>query len=217
MATQTLTAERLYGNGLQCKFCQSLLAPHKVSEKPVAASDHFVAWPSVGALVPGHVLVIPRRHMLNLQGLISEENEEFPRLVGALRAALSTRYGPIAAFEHGPVHEGSPVGCSVDHAHLHLLPWAGSLVALAQRSYPELEWHPMPDLTSALQFASTSYLAVEDAHGSAAVATGPTIPSQALRRAICKALGRSGEWDWKTHPQEANVLQTISELSLTPS
>jgi ATP adenylyltransferase len=182
-----------------CSFCSALSddSAH-MTEVPVLADDQFVAWVSHGALVEGHLLVIPRRHVLNLQQLDDFEKQSLPRFLGSVKALLTRHYGPICSFEHGPVRPGSPAGCSIDHAHLHLLPWRGSLVNAAESSYPSFSWRRTSDLSEALAFHSVCpYLFVQDDDGRASLAIDPKIPSQALRQTIAAAPGRREEWDWK--------------------
>ncbi len=197
-----------------CPFCGALDEDRADSiEYPVAADDQFIAWVSRGALAEGHLLVIPRRHILNLQQLNDVEKRSLPRFLGPLKALLTQHYGLICAFEHGPVRAGSPAGCSIDHAHLHLLPWRGSLVAVAERGYPSFPWRRISGIGEALDsYSVCPYLFVQDDDGTSSLAIDPAIPSQALRRTIAFATGRGEEWDWKAHPNTTTVLRTIDRL-----
>jgi diadenosine tetraphosphate (Ap4A) HIT family hydrolase len=182
-------------------------------ETPVAEDERFVAWVSYGALVEGHLLVVPRRHTLSLSQLDPDEMEALHAFVSSVQAVLSDHYGPTCAFEHGPVEEGTQVGCTVDHAHLHLMPWSSSLVEAAIEDFPELPWRATSSLAAGLhEAADEAYLLVRDADGRTAIATSSEIPSQALRRTIAARLGKREEWDWKKNPRRNTVRRTLSRL-----
>jgi len=61
----------------QCRMCANLNAPtlHRIWDRPLLGSDHFVAIPSLGSLVRGWLLVVPRCHYLNLAKLPNEEGD----------------------------------------------------------------------------------------------------------------------------------------------
>ena len=197
-----------------CSFCSALAGLR--DEPAVLEDEQFVAWISRGALVEGHLLVLPRRHVLSLRELEPSEVAPLLRFVTAVEDLLGQVYGPVASFEHGPVVPGSPVGCSTDHGHLHLIPWPTSLVEVAEQELPALTWRGVGGLSEALANESDSpYLFVRDGDGTSSIASGPDIPSQAIRRALATALGRREEWDWKAHPQPATVRQTMKRLRPT--
>jgi diadenosine tetraphosphate (Ap4A) HIT family hydrolase len=199
-----------------CSFCAALAGLR--DEPAVVENEQFVAWISRGALVEGHLLVLPKRHVLSLRELEPAEVAPLLRFVTAVEEVLGQVYGSVALFEHGPAVPGSPVGCSTDHAHLHMVPWPRSLVELAEDELPGLTWRRVDGLSEALASESDSpYLFVRDADGTSSIASGPDIPSQAIRRAIATALGRREEWDWKAHPQPAIVRQTTKSLAPPPT
>jgi ATP adenylyltransferase len=197
-----------------CAFCARIAGAHEPSLLP---DPDFVTWASVGALVDGHVLIIPRAHELNAAAAALDPASRLAAYVDAVAGALERSYGPTCLFEHGPVSPGTAPGCSIDHAHLHLVPWSGSLVSLAMAAHPELSWREYSSgLASGLPPApDTSYLLVQDSDGRGAVGSGDTIPSQALRKIIARELGRPKEWDWKTHPQVERQTSTIRTLTAT--
>ncbi|MCW3047073.1 MAG: hypothetical protein JWO74_1357 [Solirubrobacterales bacterium] len=197
-----------------CAFCERIARAIEPSLLPDPA---FVTWASVGALVDGHVLVIPRAHELNAAAGAPDPASRLAPYVDAVTGMLERNYGPTCLFEHGPVSPGTAPGCSIDHAHLHLVPWSGSLVVLAMAAHPELLWREYSGgLVNGLPPApDTSYLLVQDSDGRGAVGSGDTIPSQALRRVIARELGRTEEWDWKTHAQLETQMSTIRTLTAT--
>jgi diadenosine tetraphosphate (Ap4A) HIT family hydrolase len=184
----------------------------------IVESRDFVAVPSVGALVPGWLLAIPKRHALNLAVLPRDEAASFAAQLGALKARCTELFGPITTFEHGPAQRNSAVGCSIDHAHMHLVPTASvDLPQAARRHLPHLDWAPCVGLEAAIDAscAGTPYLYIEPPIGLSWLAKGEDIPSQALRRVLAAELGRSQEYDWKAFPQLQHVQETLDRLRST--
>jgi ATP adenylyltransferase len=196
-----------------CPFCVGQCSDGHWRERPVLESDLFVAWVSKGALVEGHLLVIPKAHVLNLRAMSPQMRSELPAFLASVAIQVEASYGPVCMFEHGPTRHGSTAGCSIDHAHMHVLPWAQSLIEAAQTDYRQFEWRPVTSLEGVLDEPATDpYLFVRDGDGEMALASHPDIPSQALRRTIAAGLGREEEWDWKTHPRSGTVQRTVRRL-----
>ncbi len=105
-----------------CVFCAIVAgaAPAEI----VYADDLTVAFLDIAPLAPGHVLVIPRRHVANLWDLPDE-------LAGPLMATTVRMAGAVnAAFHPGGLNlfhsTGADAGQSVFHVHLHVVPrWRG--------------------------------------------------------------------------------------------
>ena len=175
----------------------------------VASNDHFVAVPSLGSLLPGWMLLIPRRPMPTLSLMNTEERTA----LAALRVDLSIRlsaYGKTEyAFEHGGV-SGSIVSCGVDQAHLHVVPLSFDLLHAAPRH--DLGWRTsvsIYDLTEA-ETGGREYLFVERA-GVSLIGFPETPVSQWFRRLIAQECGVE-EWDYKRNPNLAQLAATAADL-----
>jgi diadenosine tetraphosphate (Ap4A) HIT family hydrolase len=110
-----------------CRFCRIIKGDyvHKDIDQPFAANDSFVAIASIGALIQGWTLVIPKGHQLSMRNCYNRR--DFSIFVRALLPRLYRGYGNLAAFEHGSNREGSITSCGTDHAHLHIVPMRESL------------------------------------------------------------------------------------------
>src|SRR4051794_15575331 len=98
-------------------------------QRPVLLeSRSFAVMPSVGPLVPGHVLICPRRHARSFAVLTAAETAEAALMLRTVeRRLLDVFGGPVQFFEHGSAPVGTAVACSVEHAHVHALPAAPDL------------------------------------------------------------------------------------------
>lgn len=71
-------------------------------------------------VTPGHLLLIPRRHVADWFDTTAEERGDILALADAARAWLIREYSPDG-FNLG-VNAGEAAGQTVFHVHLHLIP-----------------------------------------------------------------------------------------------
>jgi diadenosine tetraphosphate (Ap4A) HIT family hydrolase len=197
-----------------CALCNGL-DPKKqrhVWNEPLVETQNFVVIPSLGALVEGWVLIVPKRHAIAVGALASPLLVELHDLKTNVAAALGEHYqSPVCAFEHGPSHAGCTLGCGVDHAHLHLVPVAFSMRAAVEPYMPhQKQWRPatVEDCRAAFR-SGVGYLYFEQPIGSGHIATDVNFGSQLFRRAIGTKIGLADQFNWRDYPQIANVETTI--------
>ena len=97
----------------QCIFC----TPER---EIVAQNDGAIAVFDGFPVSPGHVLILPRRHVVTIWDLDSTEYDQCFRLVRELQAILASQFSPDG-FNVG-VNCGEAAGQSVWHAHIHVIP-----------------------------------------------------------------------------------------------
>jgi diadenosine tetraphosphate (Ap4A) HIT family hydrolase len=95
-----------------CPFCAEDDAIIK-SELAYARFDKF-------PVNPGHVLVIPRRHVSSFFETTQAERQEMLNLVDEMKALLDRQYAPDG-YNIG-VNVGETSGQTVMHVHVHLIP-----------------------------------------------------------------------------------------------
>jgi diadenosine tetraphosphate (Ap4A) HIT family hydrolase len=98
---------------MDCIFChlnRSILAETKLS---LAFLDGF-------PVSKGHTLVIPKRHVVSLWEMTTEEYTDAFALVRQVKDLLQEQFNP-QGFNVG-VNCGQPAGQTVFHAHIHLIP-----------------------------------------------------------------------------------------------
>jgi ATP adenylyltransferase len=200
-----------------CRFCEMLIegAADSATWTVVAETERFVAVPSIGALVPGWLLVIPKRHVLNLGALAPVDIEILESDLTAIGAWWSETFGPLTMFEHGPKEPSSNVGCGVDHAHMHLVPLdAFDLLAAAKQHLPALRWREINSLQAVNhgKDADEPYLYLRTPDGRSFLSHAPHIPSQALRRVLAIEQNRAEQYDWKAFPRLEVVRDTLARV-----
>lgn len=124
---------------MDCPFC--------TDEACLFGNDlAYVKW-DLYPVSPGHVLIIPRRHITSWFDLTPEEHAAVSELIGLARRHLDATYSP-AGYNIG-VNCGEAAGQTVMHAHLHLIPrYVGDVpnprggiraVIRAKQDYPHIE------------------------------------------------------------------------------
>jgi len=164
--------------------------------------------PTRGALVSEWLLIVPRKPCLSIAELSAPDRARLIAISDTLSARVSTLVGSSVTFEHGPGRRGSVVGCGVDQAHLHVVGGRAEMFDRLIEAVDDEAWsvadHADPWRSIAV---GADYLMVRD-HERAVRALTDGTTSQRLRRAIALMLGREKEWDYRSHPHEANARRT---------
>ena len=201
-----------------CKFCEkyggstneSQIADHIVFE-----SENFVVVPSIGSIIPGWLLIVPRKHFLSVGSFHEEMFHEFLEIRTVAVEALTECFGSVFSFEHGAVRERESIGCGVDHAHMHLVAADLDLVAsVKEMSKSLLEWRPVSGIASAGRYVVNQlpYVFIQPPSGEAWIGSAQIVESQLVRKAIATHAGQAGSWDWKKHPFQHNAKETVVKL-----
>lgn len=178
-------------------------------------TDHFAVVPTVGALVEGWLLIVTKQPYLCMGAVGEELLYELSSLKDHVSSVLRQCYGEVAVFEHGPSKPRQGVGCGVDHAHLHVLPVAYSLIERVPAiTDTVLDWQIVENVRTVRKFsdADIPYLYVEQSIGKARIAAAWDPPSQLFRRVVADAIGLPKEFDWRNNPMESNVVSTVETL-----
>ena len=97
-------------------------------------------------IVPGHVLVIPKRVAPRLSDLTPSEHADLWSSVQTVQSMLERHYHKSGGEEGGfnvAVQDGRVAGQSVPHVHVHILPRVGGNFERNDDVYDELEgWAP---------------------------------------------------------------------------
>jgi len=182
-------------------------------DRPIAESQSFLAVPSLGALVPGWLLLVPKGDARCLAHLTPSEADELKSFASHMTAKLGSIYGPVVQFEHGATTSGSATGCGVDQAHLHLVPIAHEAFKASVEEEGrklDLRW-ASGDLPTG-STAELDYLWYSvDSEARVSHLSNPV--SQFFRRCVARALGVPELWNYREHPQHAMVKATIENLA----
>jgi ATP adenylyltransferase len=188
-------------------------------DTPIFESRNFVAIPTVGALVEGWLLIIPRTPILSFAQLSTPLFSELESFLKDAVLEIQSVYGSVSVFEHGPSCAASVVGCGVVYAHLHLVPVDCDLLAGAKKIAPQILWRRAATIKDICQYAKidSGYWFVQQTYGidECYIGTCPheKLVSQLFRKVIANHIGRPHDFDWKQHSGEAAIAATVEKLT----
>lgn len=201
-----------------CRLCFDLLfqSPVKAWNEPLFESPNFVVLPSVGALVEGWLLLVPKKHFICMGALPDSVATEVQEMKHIMCSALQQIYGQVCLFEHGPSRANLSVGCGVDHAHLHVVPVEFDLASVVIPFFPkDVLWSEAGLEDCRAAFARREdYLYLEQPIGAGHIATHQGFGSQLFRRAIAARIGALNQFNWREYPQLPNVSATIDKVRM---
>lgn len=211
---------------MACAFCGEISNPHDnqyyhalgrkigVVSRVLMETDNWYAIPSLGCLATGYVLLVCKRHFQSLANLNEALYGEMLDFKRAVEAVLWDRLGlPCLAFEHGVTAPGHAGANSVDHVHLHMVP------------FPHAIWREMAPNSKLEGFCAetgyeslfakwkdglpNTYLLFQDADGALYYKPDAAgMPSQLFRKCLAPYFG-TDDWDWRLNYFQANFIKTL--------
>jgi histidine triad (HIT) family protein len=103
-----------------CLFCG--IVAGDVSADIVRTDEHTVAFRDISPQAPVHVLVVPRRHIVNASEVTPDDGAEVAALLAAAKAVADAE--GIGGADRGyrlVFNVGPDALNSVDHLHVHVL------------------------------------------------------------------------------------------------
>ncbi len=173
-------------------------------------SKDFIVFPSVGTLVPGHVLVVPKRHTTAMAYLDKREVSNLKTIIQFLSNILGKIYDKnIICMEHGAVKLTHSTGICVDHAHIHLLP---TNLPIIKQIHFKMNKIGLQELRN-LQKMCNEYILVSQGIENLFFSVVDRIPSQFLRKIFFDAEKLSGDWNWREDQRINLMQQTINDIN----
>lgn len=132
----------------ECRFCsiQKGNKNFEVIDTPIIENDYYYLLSSIGALVEGWTLVIPKEHDYSMKKHYT--NLHFYSFIDNCIRVIKKAYGvnKVIVFEHGANRFGSMTACGTNHSHIHIIPLNDSLlnefsetVSVARMNFNQVE------------------------------------------------------------------------------
>lgn len=103
-----------------CILCLIRDGSPDVVNLTVHESKLFIVSINLYPFNPGHLMIFPRRHTVDLRDFTAAENYELSLVVNRTLSVLDRSYNP-AGYNIG-YNMGSAAGASIDHIHMHIIP-----------------------------------------------------------------------------------------------
>ena len=103
---------------MSCIFCR--IAAGEIPANKVLENDHVVAFHDLNPHAPVHVLVIPKRHVVNVGSAEAGDVEVLGQVLLACRQ-VAEQTGVAQSGFRVVLNTNADAGQSVDHLHAHVL------------------------------------------------------------------------------------------------
>ena len=103
-----------------CILCLVAAGSEQVARLVVRESESFLVSLNLYPYNPGHLLVFPRRHVVDIRELAGSERSALGELTDLCLAVLDECMRP-SAYNIG-YNMGLAAGASIDHLHMHIIP-----------------------------------------------------------------------------------------------
>jgi len=123
---------------MDCPFCTN----KEVKERTIIENDLAFAFPTNTPIVPGHILVCPKRHVQYYEDTTPEEKAAIEELREKLKKALKNALN--AQGFNWAWNEEKIGGQSVPHFHLHIVPRKEGDQGVYQYEPREFLYRPKP-------------------------------------------------------------------------
>ena len=201
----------------ECRFCNIInnnIDTYGVVDRPFLSNKDFFSLVSIGAFIFGWTLIIPKEHVYNLSQYYG--NEEFRKYLHRHIELLRNRLQwnkKIILFEHGANSCNSLTACGTCHAHLHTVPFNGSIL---ESIIKDKTWHLVECAKVAefvqekeyLLYCETSNLQ-ENTEVYIHIIEKPE--SQYFRRILAEEIGLEGEYNYNL---DARLEQSVEIMKL---
>lgn len=198
---------------------ESCLRP--IYDQAVLENSEWVVVPTLGSIVPKWLLVVPRKHFINFSAGYRQTSCDPHEIIDLLADRWNVHVDRMTWFEHGAAASGSPVGCGVEHAHIHVLvdpPFSYDALVNRVRELADLNWHEGSARTVYSHLnPKQSYLVVANGDRAIMSTDVESAGSQFFRRAIAHLVGRPDEWNYRQHFHLENIRQTLDMFGKQPA
>jgi diadenosine tetraphosphate (Ap4A) HIT family hydrolase len=165
-------------------------------------TERFVVLPSLGPLMPGHVMVVSKVHCHNLASMGEAGIREYESLAADLRIGPLLRGSDPLEAEHGSTGDDKAGACVI-HTHVHWLPGMGRFLAeLKRRLSPRAEVNILE-----LGGKDGPYIFAR-AGEMQGIFQAERLPSQTIRRILCDLIERD-DIDWRQALRPDWVEETV--------
>ncbi|MFH0951015.1 MAG: HIT family protein [bacterium] len=103
---------------MECIFCK--IIKNEIPSQLVYEDDYTMAFLDIAPVLPGHVLVVPKKHVTTLGAMddviLCHTMNTVQKIAEAMKEALGAKGYNIT------INNGEAAGQLIDHFHLHVIP-----------------------------------------------------------------------------------------------
>ncbi len=185
-----------------------------IKSRIIAETPNWYAVPSIGCFTVGYVLLICKQHYQSLANVNIQLYKEMLELKHMIEEKLLVKLGiPCLAFEHGSTIWGCTAANSVEHVHLHIVPFPRSIWNDMCQEYILDDFTYISDYIKLFREWQTdfpkTYLLFQDTDKRIYYKSDVEgMPSQFFRRCLSPYFNIS-LWNWRQEYGINNIVETL--------
>lgn len=109
---------RLRMSETDCIFCQ--IVAGDLNAEVVHDEEEVLAFRDINGRAPMHVLVIPKRHVANLEG-IGDLSDVVAKRLFEVASLVAEKHGVVESGYAVRINNGDDAGQAIPHLHLHVI------------------------------------------------------------------------------------------------
>lgn len=203
---------------MKCRFCdivENHIHEYGIVDTPFLENDIFFSLVSIGTFIRGWTLLVSKEHIFNLHSFYSDKNFYYylSKHIDMVRQKVHWTKRVIV-FEHGANRCDSLVACDTSHAHLHIVPWDGSILndIMSERVWQCIKWRDVSELVQNQEYwlYCENPEAGDEAYAYIHIIDRPE--SQYFRRVLAEKIGLVGEYSYKKDLRLNESIETRTML-----
>lgn len=196
-----------------CRFCEIEKGNIKEAfDHPIKENSNYFSLASVGAFIPGWSLIVPRKHTYSLREMY--RNPDFLKFVHDWIMYINKIVEKkIIVFEHGANRCGSQTSCGTNHAHLHVVPYSGSLIGkmLADREWVSVKYDQIENIVKNNEYLLYAEVANQLEDSDIYLHILQKEESQYFRRLLAEEMEVT-DYNYKLSPYRSNTIYSYQKL-----
>ena len=194
-----------------------------MSDTILYEDQHFVIKPGLGAITAPYILFIPKRRLVNFGQVSLGGGPYFKwsprhrlkpiRLISNILSKHFNYDGNFIWFEHGEMTSGKVPGSNIDHGHIHIIlnpPFTFESFRSQAISMDRQHWKFVTTDTAYNNYnEGQPYLVFGDKNKAFWANLRKPKKPQFFRKVAAKLVGKTNEWNYRKHPHNEMILETI--------
>lgn len=103
---------------MDCIFCK--IASGQIPSEKVYESENVLAFKDISPVTPEHILIIPKKHISNIESITGEDNNQMAEMFIAAKEISKERDLADQGYRL-IINNGKAAGQEVFHLHMHIL------------------------------------------------------------------------------------------------
>lgn len=212
---------------MECCFCKEYADPSQSQffaeigkqigcvSRILVETDNWYVVPTMGSLTVGYVLLVCKQHYLSLANIDRKLYLEMLNLKTSIESVLFRQLGlHCLTFEHGTSNPSIKGANSVDHVHVHVLPFKRPIWQDVASVMPNTNFEVVNNYeelyTGWQNKPPDTYLLFQDVDQKIYyISDASNMPSQMFRKCLAPHLGMDC-WDWRRENYSDNMVRTMN-------